>query len=302
MAADDDIPLSALKPKKSSFGDEMPLASLSKPKKSSVGDDVPLSTLAAPAGAKKTGGRPSLGGPPAKKFPRATNSLGQIPGLSKKRTVQRRTESSSSSDSSSSSTDSTSDSDAAVKKKNKKRLKLIRPKAEGDEEENKIKKKDRGTKEQVAVELLCRWWYVLPDWPPNDKAGKEEVARKLEKNNLRQVSIQEWEWVPELDDRGRRKVYELTQFRGIFRASDGTKYDLRPMDTCPSFNNMMRKELSELYGLLVKAYEGQLEELKQSKYDESELRNKLNLALTRAREKAHHAEQLTFNAGLRKKA
>jgi len=276
--------------------DEMPLTALAKPKKSSFGDDVPLAALAAPGGAKKTSGRPSLGKPPASKP--AEKKVGAPAGV--KRPLKKK-ESSSSSDSSSSSSDSSSDTETKKPRKSRPKLRQDKNKDE-DNEDNKIAKKTRGTKEQVAVELLCRWWYALPDWPPQDDEGKKEIQRKLKEQNLRQVSIQEWEWVPEVDDKGRKKVYELTQFRGIFRASDGTKYDLRPMDTCPSLNNMLKKDISELYKLLVKAYEGQLEDLKKSKYDETDLRNKLNVALTKTREKAHQAEQMTFNAGLRKKA
>lgn len=272
--------------------DDMPLTTLAKPKKS-FGDNVPLAALAVPGGAKQARGRPSLG-KPADKPKAAAGTPASKPQAKPKRKV----EDSSSSDSSSSSSDSSSDSAGGKKKtaKTKNKIKLLNKKRgeDGDEEDNKVVKKSRTQKEQVAVELLCRWWYALPEWPPKDPAA---IARKLEENNLRQVSIQEWEWVPELDEKGRRKVYELTQFKGVFRASDGTKFDLRPMDSCPSLNNMLRKDIAELYSLLVKAYENQLKDLENSKYDEREFRDRLNIALTKAREKSHNANQMTFNTG-----
>jgi hypothetical protein len=270
--------------------DDMPLSGLAKPKKASFGDDVPLAALAAPGGAKKTSGRPAA---PKPKAPGDKPKTLTAPGAPKaKAPVKKRVESSSSSDSSSSSTDTSSES-GEKKPRGKKRVKLVAKKPDdGDGEDNKVAKRSRSTKEQVAVELLCRWWYVFPDWPPADPEG---MARKLAERGLREVSIQEWEWVPELDDKGRKKVYELTQFKGVFRSSDGAKHDLRPMESCPSYNNMMRKEISELYSLLVKAYEGQLKDLDNSKYDadKPDLKNKLSIALTKAREKAHQTSQMT---------
>jgi len=263
--------------------DELPLTALAKPKKTSYDDDLPLAKLATP-GAVKSKDRP---GRPAGS---------QLVGAGK---VKKRDESSSSSDSSSSySSDSSSESGGKKKAANKKaRIRLLQKKRaqqEEDGQDNAIKKKDRSPKEQVVVDLLCRWWYALPEWPPPDPAYYED---ELAKRSLRRVSIQEWEWVPDVDDKGRSKVYELSQFRGIFRKGDGEKVDIRPMDTCPSYANFMKKDLPELYSLLVNAYEGQLKDLVNSKYDETQLRDSLKTALTRIREKAHQANQMNYATG-----
>jgi len=267
--------------------DELPLTALAKPKKSSHhdNDDMPLANLASLA--SKSKGRPAGAKPAAG------------PGA---KPAKKKAESSSSSDSSSSSGSSDSSSESGGKKKvanKKKRLRLIQKKKaaaeDGDEpEDNKIKKKDRSPKEQVVVDLLCRWWYAMPDWPPADPAYYET---ELGKKSLRRVSIQEWEWVPDTDDKGRHKVYELSQFKGVFRKSDGEMVDIRPMDTCPSYNNFMKKDLPELYGMLVTAYEGQIKDLINSKYDESLMETQLKTGLNRIREKSHQANQMLFATG-----
>jgi len=134
----------------------------------------------------------------------------------------------------------------------------------------------------------------MPEWPPADAAWYDP---ELAKRSLRRVSIQEWEWVPDVDDKGLHKCYELGQFKGVFRKGDGDPVDMRPQDTCPSYNNMMRKDLPELYSLLVKAYEGQIKDLGNSKYDETTLSSAMTIALNRIREKARQAEQMSFMIG-----
>jgi hypothetical protein len=278
--------------------DDLPLAALTKPKKSSnYDDDMPLVKLSTPGAPKK--GRPTA--TPA--APKAQTSPGKPPapggaaaGKAKARPKKQESSSSSSSSDSSDSDSSSSNAKGAKKKATQRqKIRLLAKKKKAaedndDGENNAIKKKERSPKEQVVVDLLCRWWYALPDWPPNDPGYYKE---ELEKRKLRKVSIQEWEWVAEEDDKGRHKVYELTQFKGIFRTSDGEKVDLRPMDSCPSFNNMVRKDLPELYSLLVTAYENQLKDLEASKYDESVLRDQLKTQLTRIREKASRANQMS---------
>ena len=69
--------------------------------------------------------------------------------------------------------------------------------------DNKIKSKERTPKEQLVVDLLCRWCYVIPVWPEPE----------LKRRKLRRVEIHEWEWVADGDDEGREKVYELSQSR-----------------------------------------------------------------------------------------
>merc|ERR1712046_32830 len=106
------------------------------------------------------------------------------------------------------------------------------------------------------------------------------------------MGIAEWEFTPNVDAKGRQKVYALNQFRGIYRNVTGDCIDLRPKDTCPSLRNMMKKELPELYDLLIKAYEAQLADLKNSKYDESQLESLIKASLTRCRSQAANARQV----------
>lgn len=272
--------------------DELPLTALAKPKKQSLDDDLPLAKLATPGAAKKD--RPSTNKP---LIP------GQAPaaGKGKGKGRPKKEESSSSSDSDSDSYSSYSSDEAKTKKlatkKARTRLLAAKQKKERNDdgdENNKVEKKTRSPKEQVVVDLLCRWWYAMPAWPPDDKAYYEA---ELNKRSLRQVSIQEWEWVPEVDEKGRAKVYELSQFKGMFRKADGAMVDIRPMDSCPSQSNLMKKDLPELYSLLVKAYEEQIKDLANSKYDEKEMNDKLTLALNKIRQKARAAHEMTFATG-----
>merc|ERR1712054_718188 len=66
---------------------------------------------------------------------------------------------------------------------------------------------------------------------------------------------------PELDEKGFRKVYELEQFKGCFRASDGQLLDVRPTEGRPSYDQLMQKSKQDLYRLLIAAFDGQLMEL-----------------------------------------
>jgi len=175
----------------------------------------------------------------------------------------------------------------------KKKAKIVQT-AQTDEMEDDgggaVNKRNRTSKEQAVAELLCRWWYVLPDWPPVDDAYyKAELAKR----QFRKVSIGEWEWVAEEDSSGNKKVYELSQFRGLFRASNGDLVDVRPKDTCPCYTNLMKKDLPEVYDLLVTALENQMKDLKNSNYNEKQLEAELKVKLTSIRDKAYQARQLS---------
>lgn len=270
--------------------DDLPLNALAKPKNKVHDDDMPLAFLGNKA--KPGAGRPAAGRP----------STGSKPGALVKTGSKRKQSSSSSSDSSSDSSDTSSESGGKKKAvgAKKKKLRLIQKKkgeAEGGtgegEENNKTTQKERTPKEQVVVDLLCRWWYALPEWPPTEEAFYEPL---LLKQSLRRVSIQEWEWVEDVE-KGLAKVYELSQFPGVFRKGDGEMADLRPYDTIPSFQNFMKKDVNELYKLLVKAYEKQIEDLANSKYDEKSLRDSLTTALNRIRLKARNADEMAYATG-----
>jgi hypothetical protein len=160
----------------------------------------------------------------------------------------------------------------------------------GDDADNKVKKKVRSTKEDIVAQLLSRWWfsapYVAEDWPPVEESF---YLKEMEKVKYRLVTCEEWEWVPEEDEQGRRKVYSLSQFRGLFRNSTGDLVDLRPKDTCPSLNNFMKKDLQTLCHMLISAYENQVKELKTSKYNEEQLLKNISASLTKVRDVASRA-------------
>lgn len=271
--------------------DDQPLLALAKKTPVKVDDDAPLSALAS--------NRKPVASPGGK--------VAKSPGNSKaagKPTPKRKNGSSSSSSSSYSYT-SSSESDGAKPRKGKakakaktlKRTASIDPDAAGGEDGGDgggaVKKRERSLKEQVCADLLCRWWYSEPylgkDWPPQENEIYEE---ELAKRKLRRVTIQEWEWSPEEDDQGRKKVWELSQFRGCFRNSDGDMIDLRPKDTCPCLNNFMAKDMSTLCAMLESAYENQLKDLDNCLYQDAKLRDSLKVALTQTRHLAAQAAGL----------
>jgi len=269
--ADDDLPLAALAAKGTlssrKLDDNTPLATLAKPKTKlpKTDDSTPLSAIAA-----KT--RLSVGKPKAKAAGRRRGS---------------------SSSSSSSYTSSSSDAPLRKKKAVAKKKPVNKRASEeglGDDADNRVKKKVRSNKEDIVGQLLSRWWfsapYVAEDWPPQDDAF---YMRELDKQKMRLVTCEEWECVPELDGEGRRKVYSLSQFKGLFRNSTGDLVDLRPKDTCPSYNNFMKKDLASLCMMLVSAYENQLKELPKSKYNEDQNIRNIKDALTKVRAVAARA-------------
>lgn len=278
---DDDAPLAALVPP--TVDDDAPLTTLNTDVKTvTVEDDAPLTDLTSPANVAKGKGK----------------------GKGKFKGKRKDSSSSSSSDSDSSS----SDSGKPLRKEKPKAFAKVKAKAkrsvkrrvsiesapgeeamdeeEEQEDQRPTKKTLRNAKEVVVAELLCRWWYVFPDWPPDDK---EYYLKKLDSLGYRQVSIQEWEWVPE-EENGKKKAYPMSQFRGCFRTQDGALVDCRPRDTCPCYTNMMQKDMTTLLGFLVKAYEKQLAELQEHEGSRAgAFEIELKTALNRAREKYYQA-------------
>uniref|UniRef100_A0A7S1RPG0 Uncharacterized protein n=1 Tax=Alexandrium catenella TaxID=2925 RepID=A0A7S1RPG0_ALECA len=284
--------------------DDAPLSALAKPMK--LDDDTPLASLADFSKPKATPKTAKTASSPAAKGPKGSPnaSAGKAAGKATPKRKAGKGSSSSSSSSSGSSSESESDpkpkaprrkgSNTSVGKKAKLRL-LDKKVEEGDDDGpndggGAVKKRDRQPKEQVVADLLCRWWYVMPEWPPRDEAYYQA---ELEKRSLRKVSVQEWEWVPEEDKQGRKKVYELSAFPGLFRASNGDLIDCRPRETCPCYQNFMKKDLPDLYDLLVTAFENQIKDLANSKYNETQLEQELKARLTSVRDKAYGAKQMT---------
>lgn len=271
--------------------DDAPLSVLATATPRKLDDDTPLSSL--------VGGKPKNTSPAAKKGAAPPAPKGRPPSAKGKAKAAvlgaKRKQNSSSSTTTES--DSSSSEGAAKKQKGTKaqKMKLLKKGQTDDfaEDGGPIKKKDRSVKEEVVAQLLCRWWYSDAykgkDWPPQDEAFYQA---KLEESKLRKVTIQEWEWMPEVDEMGRHKVYEMSQFRGLFRNSAGDLIDLRPKETCPCLNNFMKKDMALLCSMLISAYENQLKDLANSKYPTEKTANDIQTALTKIRLLGHQANQV----------
>lgn len=328
--ADDDVPLAALakKPSVSKVTDDTPLSSLaSGAPKNTPQKKVSAKVLPKPAGSNgtpaaapgQTAGKPT--GQAAGQA--AGRPTGQAAGKARPKAAPGKRRASSSS--SSSYSYSTSEDEAPgkgkpklkragssgkggssgtlAKKKSavlKKRLKSVEDgMGEGDTgfvSGGSIKKKDRNPKEDIVAQLLCRWWfaseYLDQDWPP---AEESYYTEKLAQMKLRKVTIQEWEWAPEEDERGNKKVYPLSQYRGVFRNSQSQNVDLRPKDTCPCFNNFMKKDMVTLCRMLISAYENQLKDLANCRYvkEAEKASQEIRLALTKVKNVHHQSLQVS---------
>ena len=112
-------------------------------------------------------------------------------------------------------------------------------------------------KDQIIDEILCRWWYGLPIWPPENY----DYSPIMKEQKLVKVN--------ELTDKNPyedlKKVIEFEGYPGIFIDSENELYDLRPKDNCPCKSNMEKKTIKELVHILKKCYEGQLKQLDKSK-------------------------------------
>ena len=111
---------------------------------------------------------------------------------------------------------------------------------------------DYKAKEDIVEEFVVRWWYALPQWPPEGISYGQE----LKKRKLRAVALGSFKVEPEFDGQKLRKVYEVMHFPGVFKDSEGKVYDLRPQDTKPSLNNFLKYDIKTLQSLLLKAYQG----------------------------------------------
>jgi len=127
-------------------------------------------------------------------------------------------------------------------------------------------------KAEIVTEILCRWWYVLEDWPPADFDYKP----LLEQNKLRVVTRENWSIEPLTDQSGFEKVLEVPGYPGLFMNYLGKVTDLRPPEGCPSFNNLFKKSTGDLTKLLVDALDKQIQALKAQEDHDSELATHLS--------------------------
>lgn len=118
--------------------------------------------------------------------------------------------------------------------------------------------KDRTPKQALVAQLLCRWWYVLPDWPPKDFNYDFALRRR----GYRNVPLKFFEYVPTADENGLQKVFAISGgYLGLYRDAQGELIDVRPVEGRPSYDQLMLRSVPELHRLVVTALENQLKEL-----------------------------------------
>ena len=110
----------------------------------------------------------------------------------------------------------------------------------------KKKQTSKSEKTQLVKRILCRWWYVFKQWPPED-----------------------YDYSSKLAELGLSEPKEVPGYPGLFMDSKEVIYDLRPYETAPTYNNLVRLEKSQLLGLLCSALKAQLLELQSQPYFDS---------------------------------
>ncbi|OII78189.1 hypothetical protein cand_035180 [Cryptosporidium andersoni] len=139
-----------------------------------------------------------------------------------------------------------------------------------------VPRRDRDRKQILVAAVLCRWWHALPDWPPPDM----DYNIELQKNKLRLVDIDDWEDAVDIDDNGYAKVYQLSNYPGVFRDYKGVAHDLRPIENKPCYSNLIKMDEDKLYDLLITALRNQIKTLQsQSIYSETALIEELEKEL-----------------------
>mmetsp|Transcript_75724 Transcript_75724/g.202585 ORF Transcript_75724/g.202585 Transcript_75724/m.202585 type:complete len:370 (+) Transcript_75724:45-1154(+) len=123
----------------------------------------------------------------------------------------------------------------------------------------KVVTRTRGPKDELVDKVLRRWWYCMPDWPPGP--GEFDYDGELRRRKLRKFDHYEFSLHPKVFDDGFVSVYELSQYPGVYMDDSGNRYDLRPRERCPCYNNLVAKPVAELKELLRTALEAQFKEL-----------------------------------------
>ena len=131
-------------------------------------------------------------------------------------------------------------------------------------------------KRYYVHQLLQRWWYALPKWPPENL----DVSEKLKENKLRLVEEKNWKKEVELNSDDYIKCIELPGYKYVYITKEGKIYDFRPQEGKPSFNNLMKLNDIELHQYIVKALTNQLNDLeKKNFFSEKKLRNDIRYQL-----------------------
>lgn len=115
----------------------------------------------------------------------------------------------------------------------------------------------RSAKQSLVAKLLCRWWYVLPDWPPPDF----DYVAALAERGYREVPVSDFETAEEMDGNLRKAFALPNGYKGLYRDEQGAVIDVRPVEGRPSYDQLMCRSNAELHKLLLLAYGRQLEVL-----------------------------------------
>ncbi|CAD7965147.1 unnamed protein product [Amoebophrya sp. A120] len=130
-------------------------------------------------------------------------------------------------------------------------------------------------KPELISQLLSRWWFVFPQWPPAGYDYKTALAKK----GYREVPVSTWISAPSVDADGLAKVWQLGNFPGMFRNENDHKIiDMRPAKSCPCFLNLQRLPTSKLIVFLKRAYENQmlvLSQLEENKEENDKLKKEI---------------------------
>lgn len=135
-----------------------------------------------------------------------------------------------------------------------------------------------GGRDELIYNVLKRWWYCMPEWPPADF----DYSVELDKRKLRRIDFKYWRIERDVDERGYKKVYEIPSYPGVFKNAQGENVDLRPRENCPCYEVMKKKSMDELLNLLAKALKNQIEALEKSGNNDEELMKDLQRELKRA--------------------
>lgn len=108
-------------------------------------------------------------------------------------------------------------------------------------------------KNEIISKILQRWWYALEDWPP----ANFNYSAALKKLKLTLIpSDQAFS-----TKKSSKEVKIFPGYPGVYFNPSGIQ-DLRPQDSCPSYDNLYKKPLKELKEILNKAFKNQILQLK----------------------------------------
>ena len=172
-------------------------------------------------------------------------------------------------------------------------IKIYRRRNDNDKTlKNKIPSYKKGNKKTILKrkkyyvhQLLQRWWYSLPMWPPENY----DTSEKLRENNLRLVEEKNWKKEAEINSDNYKKCIELPGYKYVYLTKDGKVYDFRPEEGKPTFNNLMKLSDIELHQHIVNALRKQLDELEKKQFlSEKKLRIKIKNELKIAKKNLEH--------------